>query len=119
GVVPLAFQPLQHRARSPGRWRAALAAGAARRCRAAPRALLGARRRRRELHAGPARLRQSDRDRLLGGTRAVLALADVLDLLVDEFAGLRAWRLSRTLVGACFLECGLLRHCTAPFGGSG
>src|SRR5262249_10479050 len=44
----------------------------------------------RQVDAGSPRLRQPDRDRLLGRPRAVLALADVMDLLADELAGLRA-----------------------------
>src|SRR2546429_2598629 len=39
-----------------------------------------------ERHAGAARLRQADGDRLLGRAGAVLNLADVLDLLADELA---------------------------------
>ena len=58
-------------------------------------ALLG----RRQVHACASCLRQSDRDRLPGRSRAVLALADVMNLLADEFSSLCGrrlpWRLSR------------------------
>ena len=40
-------------------------------------------------HAGAPRLREADGDDLLRGPRPVLALADVVDLLADEFARLR------------------------------
>src|SRR5512143_332051 len=46
-----------------------------------------------ESHSGPARLRQTDRDRLLGRAGAVLSLADVMHLLAHELPGLRARRL--------------------------
>src|ERR1700682_6544514 len=42
--------------------------------------------RRFERHAGPPGLGKADGDRLLRGARAVLSLADVLDLLADELA---------------------------------
>src|SRR2546423_893471 len=45
-------------------------------------------------NAGPARLRKPDGDRLLGRARAVLAFADVVDLLAHEFTGDGARRLS-------------------------
>src|SRR5690349_2044456 len=51
-------------------------------------------RRRRELDARAPRLRQSDRDRLFGRARAVLALADVIHLLAHELARLRRGGLS-------------------------
>ena len=59
----------------------------------AARALARARRgplRNAELHSRAARLGQADRDRLLGRTSAVLALADVVDLFAHEFARLGA-----------------------------
>src|SRR5262249_5557120 len=45
-----------------------------------------------------------DRDRLLGRTGAVLALANVLHLLADELSRLRARRLSLGLVLLCSLQ---------------
>src|SRR5262249_10900435 len=72
---------------------AAAGAGTARRLRAALRRGLGAARRRRQRHAGAARLRQADGDRLLRRSRAVFALANVMDLLADELTRLRARRL--------------------------
>src|SRR2546425_2721113 len=45
-------------------------------------------RRRLQLHPGPPCLGQRDGDRLLHRPGTVLALADVLDLLADELAGL-------------------------------
>src|SRR4051812_20432175 len=43
--------------------------------------------RRLQRHARATRLRQADRDRLLGRARAVLALPDVFHLLANELAG--------------------------------
>ena len=63
---------------------------AARGCRTPFRRGLGARRRRGELDAGAARLRQADRDRLFGRSCAVLALANVMDLFAHELTSLRA-----------------------------
>src|SRR5689334_24050219 len=63
-----------------------------------------------ELDAGAPRLREPDRDRLLGRSGAVLALAHVMNLLAHELARLRRRRLPRTLVGACAPERFLLRH---------
>ena len=62
------------------------------------------------LHAGPARLRQAYGDRLLRGLRAVLALADVVDLLAHVLAGLRARRFSPALGLAGALGGLLLEH---------
>jgi len=42
---------------------------------------------------------------LFCGTRAVLAFANVLDLLANELAGLSAWRLSFALILADTFEC--------------
>jgi hypothetical protein len=58
----------------------------------------------------PSRLREANRDRLLRRARTMLALADVVHLLADEFAGLRRGRFARLLVFACTLERGLFRH---------
>jgi len=60
--------------------------------------------------AGAARLGQADGDGLLGRPGAVLAFADVLDLLVYEGAGLRRWRLPLALGLAGFLDGPLFRH---------
>src|SRR6188474_1313767 len=92
-------------------------AGTARRCGAA----LGVRRRacRRfaQLDAGPARLRQPDRDRLLRRSRAVLALADMMDLFADELAGLRGRCFPLTFVAPRAFQRFLLWH--QPLRGSG
>src|SRR6185503_16779931 len=63
-----------------------------------------------QLHAGAPRLRQPDRDRLLGGPGAVAAPADVVDLLADELAGLGAGRLSFPLRLAGALQRAFLGH---------
>jgi hypothetical protein len=60
--------------------------------------LFGARRRRRERHAGAASFRESDRDRLLGGSRAVLALSHMMDFLTYECTRLSARRLAGPLI---------------------
>ena len=44
--------------------------------------------RHRKLDAGLARLRQANRDRLFRGARTVLAFANVIDFLANEFTGL-------------------------------
>src|SRR5258706_6882289 len=66
--------------------------------------------RRLDRHAGAARLRQADRDRLLRRARAVLAFADVLHFLADEFAGLRAGGFPGPAVLAGPLESFLVGH---------
>jgi len=53
---------------------------------------LGSGRRRAELHPGAARLGKADGDRLLRRAGAVLAFANVANLLADEFARLRGRR---------------------------
>src|SRR5207244_1625659 len=55
-----------------------------------------------QLDARPPRFRQADGDRLLRRARAVLALADMVDLLAHELARLRRGRLAlrRILPGA-------------------
>src|SRR3954454_19117735 len=65
---------------------------------------------RRQLHAGAARFRKPDRDRLLGRPRPVLPFLDVLDLLVDELARLGARGLALSLVLAGLLDRLLLGH---------
>ena len=52
----------------------------------------------RDLHACAARLREPDRDRLLRRAHAVLPLADVIDLLADEFSCLGRWCLALTAI---------------------
>src|SRR5262245_60829984 len=64
----------------------------------------------RDVDTGTPRLRQTDGDGLLGALRAVLALADVVDLLADELARLRARRLALALVAAGTFEGGFFRH---------
>jgi len=66
--------------------------------------------RRCHLHAGAARFGEADRDRLLGRPRSVLAFLDVLDLLMDELAGLGARGLSLALVFAGLLDGLFLGH---------
>src|SRR6187397_934495 len=68
--------------------------------------------RRLELDAGAARFRQTDGDRLLGGTSAMLALTDVLDLFADELTSLRARRFSFPLVLAGAFQRLAFRHLT-------
>jgi hypothetical protein len=60
---------------------------------------------RRKIDAGAARLGQADGNRLLGGSRAVLSLSDVLDFLSHKFSGLRARRLAFTAGPLCFPYC--------------
>ena len=76
------------------------------------RALLAAGRRR-QPHARAARLAEADRDRLLRGARAVFALAAVVDLLPDEFAGLGARRLPFPTVFLRAFERFLLGHASS------
>src|SRR5262245_4202593 len=64
----------------------------------------------RQLHPGAPRLREADRDRLLGRARAVLALADMVDLLAHELAGLGARRLALAGVLAGALDGSFFRH---------
>src|SRR5207244_4786205 len=63
-----------------------------------------------ERHAGAARLRQADGDRLLGRAGAVFSLADVLDLLADEFAGDGAGGLTLSRFSARAFECAFFGH---------
>src|SRR5262245_59806094 len=88
------------RARSSRRDLAALGCGAACGFRALFGRLLRARRRTSELDAGAPRFRESDRNRLFGRAGAVLAFADVVNLLAHELARLRRSRLASALVGA-------------------
>src|SRR5207302_10324293 len=68
-----------------------------------------------ERHAGAARLRQADGDRLLGRAGAVFSLADVLDLLADEFAGDGAGGLTLSRFSARALECAFFGHGMVSF----
>src|SRR5215831_132672 len=70
----------------------------------------GPRLRRPQRDAGAARLREADRDRLLGRARAVLALADVVHLLADELTRLRARGLALPAVALRPFDGLLLRH---------
>src|SRR5207302_9950272 len=70
---------------------------------------------RRQVDARTARLRQADRDRLRGRAGAMLALADVLDLLAHELAGLRAGRLALALVALRAFDGFLFGHRAASF----
>lgn len=64
----------------------------------------------RRFYARPTRFGQSDRDRLFGRARAVLALADVIDLLPHKFPGLRARRFSRAAILCNAFESGFIGH---------
>jgi hypothetical protein len=66
--------------------------------------------RRRQRHSGAPRLREADRNGLLGRTGAVFTLADVLNLFPDEFPGLGARRLALTGIFLCSFDGFLLRH---------
>src|SRR5205085_4564078 len=66
--------------------------------------------RRRQIDAGAPGLGQTDRDRLLARSRAVLALADVVHLLANEFPRLRRRRLAFALVPFGTFERFFLRH---------
>jgi hypothetical protein len=69
-----------------------------------------ARFRRLQLHPGAARFGEPDGDRLLGRPGAVFALANMLDLFMDEFSGLRGGRLAFAGVLACAFDGFLFRH---------
>jgi hypothetical protein len=71
---------------------------------------LGSRRWTSKFHASASRFRESDGNRLLGRSRAVLAFTNVVHLFADEFASLRRWRLSSALVLTGSLHSGLLGH---------
>src|ERR1043165_6740915 len=66
--------------------------------------------RRRQLHTRPPRLGTSDGDGLLGGTRAVFALADVVHFFAHKFPGLRAGSFSRGFVLARSFDGFLFWH---------
>src|SRR5438132_12255828 len=61
--------------------------------------------RRREIDAGPARLRQPDRNGLLGRAGAVLALPDMFHFLAHKFTRLSAGCLALALVFLSALDC--------------
>jgi hypothetical protein len=63
-----------------------------------------------QLHSGPARLRQTDRDRLLRRARAMFALADVLHLLAHKLPCLRRRRQPLPFVFACPFNCFVFWH---------
>src|SRR5206468_6455660 len=65
---------------------------------------------RREANPGATRFRQSNRDRLFGVTRAMLAFAHMMHLFAHEFTGLRGGRLAFALVLARSLHCLFLGH---------
>src|SRR5262249_61190217 len=69
---------------------------------------------RRQVAAGPPRFGQTDRDRLLRRSCAVLALAHVMDFLAHELTGLRARTLAFTAVASGTLERSLLWHAAPP-----
>src|SRR6185437_94275 len=68
----------------------------------------------RTVHAGAARLRQPDRDRLFGRTRAMLALAYVVDFLAHELASLGAGGFAFALVLLRTRDRFLVRHVAPP-----
>src|SRR5207245_3742391 len=63
-----------------------------------------------ERHAGAARLRQADGDRLLGRAGAVFCLPDVLDFLANEFARDRTGGLTLARLSARAFECAFFGH---------
>src|SRR5262249_47593208 len=72
---------------------------------------------RRQLDASTPRLRQSDGDRLLRRPRAMSPFADVIELLLDELAGLCRRRLSFPFILASPLDrlaLLLIRHPLSP-----
>jgi hypothetical protein len=113
--VPFSLQRTNRRSRSPSGWLRATASG---RSGGGGGAFLGRRfsagRRPWQLDAGPSCLRETDGDRLFRRARAMLALADVKDLLADELAGLGRGRLSGTLRLTSSSGCGLFGHLVPP-----
>jgi hypothetical protein len=67
-----------------------------------------------QLHAGAPRLREADRDRLLGRARTVLTLPDVVHLLAHELARLSGGRLALLLVPLRAVQRLLLWHLGFP-----
>src|SRR5438874_10050130 len=70
----------------------------------------------RQLYAGTPRLRESDRDRLFGGSHTMFAFADVMHFFPDEFSGLRAGRFALTLVALRSFQRLLVRHGSSRVG---
>jgi hypothetical protein len=66
------------------------------------------------LHARVSRLRQADGDGLLGRSRTMLPLADVVYLLSNELARLSGRRFSFTPVASCAGNCFFLGHLSLP-----
>jgi len=64
----------------------------------------------RERHAGTTRLRQSDRNRLLGRARAVFALADMMDFFAHELSRLGARRFALAGVSTRAVDGRFLWH---------
>src|ERR1700722_20669869 len=64
----------------------------------------------RQFDPGAARLGKADRNRLLGGAGAVLALANMFDFLANEFAGLSRGRFSRWGIAFCSSQGAFFRH---------
>jgi hypothetical protein len=110
---PFAFQCAFHRSR-PARRRLAVRSSFRQRslCRSACLRRSASLRRRGQLHSGAPRLRQADGDGLLRRSCAVFSAAYVLDLFVNELAGLSRWRLALSLVRSCALDGFLLGHRT-------
>jgi hypothetical protein len=69
--------------------------------------------RRWELYSGAPCLRQANRDRLLRGTRSMLALPDMFDLFMDEFPSLRGRGFPFACILASSFDCFLFRHETS------
>src|SRR5687768_5511738 len=102
--MALVLERAQNSAGPPGGWAAVLGGGPAGGLGAPFGARLGVRGRRRQLDAGAPRLREADRNRLFRGARAMLALADVMDLFAHELTSLGRRRLALPLVSACPFE---------------
>src|SRR5262245_6692255 len=71
--------------------------------------------RRLQIDAGPAGLRQTDRNRLLRRAGSVFAFANVMHLLADELAGLSGRRLALTPISLGSFHGFLLGHDLAPY----
>src|SRR5207248_4677510 len=65
----------------------------------------------RQIDAGAPRFRETDGDRLFCGSRAVLALADMMHFFTNEFAGLCRRGFTLTLVALRPFDRFLLGHC--------
>jgi hypothetical protein len=63
-----------------------------------------------QLDTSAPRLREAYRDSLFGGTRTVVALANVVHLLPHKFSSLRAGRLAFTSILLSTLDGFLFRH---------